>query len=440
MTTLKKELAVNAFYCGSPGQSWAGMWAHPRSNAVDYANIAFWTKLAKTCENGLLDGIFLADALGISDVYQGSPAAMLKAGSFVPSLDPMLLVPAMAAVTENLCFGVTGNVIYEAPYLLARRFSTLDHLTQGRMAWNVVTGVLEATSRAMGLTSWISHDERYAAANEYMELVSKLWETSWDTHAAVKDKTTRTFTDPTKVRAITHEGKYFRCNAIHLCEPSPQRTPLIFAAGSSGPGMDFLARHAECGFIAAGSKESVRKSVRAIREQAIQHGRQGQDIKIFLGMTIVTAATQTEAKALLAEYQRYSDLEGNLAFKSGYVGVDFSKYELDEPLPNQKTNASQSAMSQYASKVWTIRDLGSFEPMDDREIFLVGSASQVADQIVEWMDETDIDGINLIRTVEPEGLQSFCDLVVPELQSRGAYKTAYRQGTLREKFFPGISG
>lgn len=439
MTKPHREISVNAFYCGSPGQSWAGLWSHPRSNSCDYNTIEFWTQLARTCEEGLLDGIFVADALGISDVYKGSPAAILKAGSFVPSMDPMLLVPIMAAVTKHLTFGVTANTTYETPYLLARRFSTLDHLTRGRVAWNVVTGVLEATSKAVGLKTWASHDERYLAAEEYMELMYKFWERSWDDDAAVRDKASGTFTDPAKVRAIHHEGKYYHCHGTHLSEPSPQRTPVIFAAGSSPAGMDFLAKHAECGFISAGSKESVRKTVQAVREKAVQHGRRGEDIKIYMGMTIVVAPTEAEARALQQEYARHNDLEGNLAFKSGFVGVDFSKYGLDDPLPNQKTNASQSAMAQYASKAWRIRDLGLFEPMEGKEVFLVGSSQQVCDQIVSWVEETGIDGINLIRTVEPEGLHAFCKLVVPELQNRGVFKTRYREGAMREKLFSSAS-
>jgi FMN-dependent oxidoreductase (nitrilotriacetate monooxygenase family) len=412
----------------------------PRAQEGDYNTIAYWTRLARTCEDALLDGIFLADALGIADVYRGSPAAMLKSGSFVPSMDPMLLVPVMAAVTRHLSFGITGNTTYETPYLLARRFSTLDHLSQGRVAWNVVTGVLEATSKAVGLRDWVPHDQRYKAADEFMQLTYKLWEQSWDDDAARRDKQSGTFSDPAKIRAIAHDGKYYQCHGIHLAEPSPQRTPLIFAAGSSPAGMDFLARHAECGFISAGSKEAVRRTVQAIRDKATQHGRHGEDIKIFLGMTIVAAPTEARARALQREYDAHSDLEGNLAFKSGYAGVDFSRYALDDPLPNQKTNASQSALAQYASKTWTIRDLGKFEPMEGREVFLVGSASQVSDQIIDWVDQTGIDGINLIRTVEPEGLDSFCRLVVPELQERGAFKTGYREGPLREKLFAGSGG
>lgn len=428
-----KEILANAFYSGSPGQSWVGLWAHPRSQATEYTDLAFWTRLARTCEDGLLDGIFFADALGVRDVYKGSPAESLRTGSFAPALDPMLLIPGMAAVTSHLGFGVTGNASIEVPYLLARRLSTLDHLTKGRVAWNVVTGTIEAASRAVGRTEWVEHDKRYEALEEYMDLMYKLWECSWEDGAVVRDKASATYADPARIHVVHHDGPFYRCEGVHLCEPSAQRTPLIFSAGSSPAGLQFLARHAECAFIAGSSKDKVAASVREIRSQAAAAGRSPDDIKVFLGMTIVVAPTEAQARELRAEYARHCDVEGMLAFKSGYIGVDLSKYALDDPLPSQKTNASQSALKQYTSH--TIRDLASFAPMAGQETFIIGSPSQVCDELMDWVRDTDIDGINLMRTVEPEGLEAFCRLVVPELQNRGAYKTAYRPGTLRHKTF-----
>ena len=428
-----KEILANAFYSGSPGQSWVGLWSHPRSEALNYTSLEFWSRLARTCEQGLLDGVFFADALGVRDVYKSSPAGSLRTGSFAPALDPMMLIPAMAAVTRNLTFGVTGNASYETPYLLARRLSTLDHLTGGRLAWNVVTGTIEAASRAVGQSEWIEHDKRYEALGEYMELMYKLWECSWEDGAVVRDRSTGTYADPERIHVIDHNGPCYKCHGVHLCEPSPQRTPLIVSAGSSSAGMEFLARHAECAFIAGSSKDKVAASVRDIRARVAACGRDPSDVKVFLGMTIVAAPTEAEARDLRADYARYCDVEGMLAFKSGYIGVDLSKYALDDPLPSQNTNASQSALKQYTSQ--TVRDLASFAPMPGQETFLIGSTQQVCDEIMGWVRDTDIDGINLMRTVEPEGLESFCRLVVPELQNRGVYKTAYREGTLRQKMF-----
>ncbi|MGE0151430.1 MAG: NtaA/DmoA family FMN-dependent monooxygenase [Reyranellaceae bacterium] len=443
MRTAAKELFVNAFYCASPSQSWTGLWAHPRSTGLRYNEIGFWTDLARSCEDGLLDGIFLADTLGVSDVYQGSAAAILRAGGFVPSMDPMLVIPLMAAATRQLTFGITGNISYETPYLLARRLSTLDHLSCGRVAWNVVTGVLESTSRAVGLTAMRAHDERYKVADEYIALMYKLWEKSWDDDAAVRDPVRRVFTEPSRVRAIDHDGEYFRCKGIHLSEPSPQRTPVIFSAGASASGVEFIAKHAECAFISGGDKRFVANVVQQIRRKAVAYGRLPTDIKIFLGATIVTGRTNAEARDRLHEYGAYCDGQGNLAFHSGNMGLDFSKFALDDPIPKVKTNASQTkidAMTAEPDRVLRVGDLAKFAPIVGRDTFMVGSAVEICDEILDWVRETDIDGLNLLRTVEPESLKSFCDLVIPELQNRGAFKEKYRDGPLREKLFPGSNG
>lgn len=437
-----RQLLANAFYCGSPGQSWAGLWSHPDSKATEYNTLGFWTELAQTCERGLLDGIFLADGLGISDVYEGKPDAMLRAGSFVPLLDPMLLVPAMAQVTRHLSFGVTGNTTYETPYLLARRLSTLDHLTQGRVAWNVVSGVLEATARAVGVQNQVAHDERYAVADEFVELMYKLWEGSWEEDAAVRDKASRTFVDPARVHAIHHAGKYLRCDAVHMAEPSVQRTPLMFSAGASAAGLEFVGKHAECAFIAYGSPDFARKQVRQIRDKAVSSGRAADDVKVFVPATIIVAPTDAQARELQREYEQHTDGAGNLATRSQLIGIDLAKYDLDDPVPSgKKTNASQAAaaaLTTGAQKQLRVRDLMGFG--EGRDLFLVGSPSTVADQLLAWAADTGVDGLNLIRTVEPRGLQAFCELLVPELQNRGAFKTEYAPGSLREKLFPGTGG
>jgi FMN-dependent oxidoreductase (nitrilotriacetate monooxygenase family) len=436
-----KQLLANAFYCGSPGQSWAGLWTHSRSKGTEYNTPAFWTELARICEGGLLDGIFIADALGISDVYEGRPDAMLRSGSFVPALDPMLLVPLMSSVTKHLSFGITGNTTYETPYLLARRFSTLDHLTSGRVAWNVVSGVLEATARAVGLKTMAPHDERYAMADEYMSLVYRLWEESWDDGAAVRDKAAKTFCDPRHVRAVSHDGKYLSCHAVHLSEPSVQRTPVIFSAGASAAGTDFVGKHAECAFIAYGSRDFARKQVGTIRAKCVANGRGPNDVRVFVPATVIVAPTDAEARDIQREYEACTDGAGNLATRSQLIGIDLSRYAPDDPVPGIKTNASQSAgaaLTTGAARVLRIRDLMEFG--EGRDLFLVGSPTTVADKLIEWAAYTDVDGLNLTRTVEPDGLRSFCDLLVPELQNRGVYKTAYVEGPMREKLFPGTNG
>jgi len=245
-----REIRFNAFAMNCIGHQSSGLWAHPRDRSREYVRLSYWAELAKTLERGKFDGIFLADVLGVYDVYGGGPEAALRSGAQIPANDPLLIVPAMAAVTKHLGFGVTSNLSYEPPFPFARRMSTLDHLTEGRIGWNVVTGYLDSAARSAGKSRQTSHDDRYDLAEEYMELVYKLWEGSWADDAVVCDAERRIFADPHKVRAINHHGRHYNLDAIHLCEPSPQRTPVLYQAGTSPRGREFAARRrlaAPCG-------------------------------------------------------------------------------------------------------------------------------------------------------------------------------------------------
>ena len=229
------------------------------------------------------------------DVYQDSADLTLRESIQLPVNDPLLIVPAMAAVTRHLGFGVTVNLTYETPYLLARRFSTLDHLTQGRVGWNIVTGYLESAARAMGLSGQIAHDERYDRADEFLDVAYQLWEGSWDADAVKADKRARVYADPAAVRRVDHDGKYYRVQGYHLAEPSPQRTPVLYQAGSSGRGLAFAARHAECVFVSSQTKEGLRKLVSELRAAVAREGRDPRDIKFFMGITAVVGRTEQEA-------------------------------------------------------------------------------------------------------------------------------------------------
>jgi FMN-dependent oxidoreductase (nitrilotriacetate monooxygenase family) len=436
-----KQLLVNAFYGASPSQSWAGLWQHPDARGANYNTLEFWADLARICEAGLVDGIFMADILALPTKYQGKPDAALRSGMFCPVMDPMMLVPGMAAVTKNLGFGITGNTTYEAAYLLARRFSTLDHLTNGRVAWNVVTGMMPSVAKATGATSLPPHDQRYDIADEYMEVCYRLWEECWDDDAVLRDKATGIFTDPSKIRSISHKSAHFSCDGIHMVEPSRQRTPYIFSAGASGRGMRFAGTHAEACFLGTGIATQAKQMVDTLRKAAMDAGRGADDIKIFNAATIVVADTDKEALELQQEMERYSSTEGNLAFLSTGMGIDLSEFDLDEPLERFESDAIQSMVESLLGatdgKKPTLRDLGKFGPTRKSELYIAGSAQTVCDRLIDFVEESGIDGLNLVRTVEPRGIKSFCDLVVPELQNRGAFKTAYREGTLRDKMSGG---
>jgi len=436
---MTKQIRLNAFDMNCVGHIQHGMWAHPRDRSMAYNTLEYWQDLARIAERGKFDGIFLADIVGVYDVYKDSPDPSVAHAVQVPVNDPLLLIPAMAAVTKHIGFGVTSNLTYEPPYLFARRMSTLDHLTRGRIGWNIVTGYLDSAARGMGLTKQIKHDERYDAAEEYMEVVYKLWEGSWEDDAVLRDRARGLYADPSKVHRVRHEGKHYRVDALHLAEPSPQRTPVLYQAGASARGKDFGAKHAECVFLAGPTKDNTRLTVADLRERAKAQGRDPADILVFLGRAVVVGRTRKEAEEKYGDYSRYASIEGALAHFSSVTGIDFSRYDPDEPLRYEKNDATNSILRAFtidSSEAWTFgeKSLGS------RNVPLVGSAEEIADELQSWVEDTDIDGFNLSRVVTPEGLEDFVDLVVPILQERGVYKRDYADGTLREKLFgPGRS-
>lgn len=435
MTAAKKQILLNAFNMNCVGHINHGLWTHPRDRSTDYRSLAYWTDLARTLERGLFDGLFLADIVGVYDVYQGNVDTTLRESIQLPVNDPLLLVPAMAAVTRHLGFGVTVNLTYEQPYLLARRFSTLDHLSEGRIGWNIVTGYLDSAARAMGLERQLPHDERYDRADEYLDVLYQLWEGSWADDAVHRDKAARIFADPSRVRSVRHHGKYFDVEGHHLSEPSPQRTPVLFQAGSSGRGQRFAARHAECVFISPPNKAAARKTVQDLREQLVRAGRRPDDVKVFVGAAVVPGRTTAEAREKYADYRAYASREAGLAHFAASTGVDFSAYDLDAPVDYAPTNAIESASQAARQQGWTRRKLLELFELGGRYPAIVGNAAEVAEELQSWLDETGVDGFNLSRTVVPESYEDFIDLVVPELQDRGLYKTRYAEGSLRHRLF-----
>jgi len=434
---MTKEIRLNAFAMNCVAHQSPGMWTHPRDRTAEYNRLPYWIDLAKALERGRFDGLFLADVLGVYDVYGGSADAALRHAIQVPVNDPLLLVPAMAQVTEHLGFGVTCTLSYEPPYTFARRMSTLDHLTRGRIGWNIVTGYLDSAAKGAGLKGQSAHDRRYDIAEEYMEVVYKLWEGSWEDDAVLRDRRRGIFAQPEKVHRIVHQGENYHVDAIHLCEPSPQRTPLLYQAGASGRGREFAAAHAECVFMSAPSKQVIAPLVADIRARAARRGRDPRDILVFTLITVIPGATEAEAKAKLADYRRHISHEGALALLSGWTGIDFSRYALDDELRYIKNDAMNSAIEALTvadpGKVWTVREIAEHVGIGGRGPLLVGSPAQIADALESWMAATDVDGFNLAYAVTPESFADFVDLVVPELQRRGIYKRDYRAGTLREK-------
>ncbi len=438
-----KMMQIYAFDMNCVGHINHGLWTHPRDQSVRYTDLDYWTDLAMTAERGKLDGLFLADIVGVYDVYEASAATAIETGAQIPVNDPLMPISAMALVTRSLGFGVTVNTTYEPPFLLARRLSTLDHLTKGRIGWNIVTGYLDSAARSMGLERQPDHDARYDTAEEYLDVLYKLWEGSWDDDAVLRDRQAGVFADPSKVRAVRHEGRRYRMEGIHLSEPSPQRTPLLFQAGASARGQDFAGKHAECIFIASATPQAARPIVDGLRRKARDFGRGDDALRILNLLTVVVGRTEKEARDKLEDYRRHASVKASLAHYSSSIGIDLSKYGMDEPIAEMTTNANQSALAaitRQAAKPVTLRAIIDQMVLGSRMKPVVGSAEQIADHLQKWIEEAGIDGFNLARTVAPESLRDFVDLVVPVLQERGLFKADYAQGPLRQKLFGGESG
>jgi long-chain alkane monooxygenase len=432
----RRQIGVNAFDMNCPTHLVAGTWRAKGSRASEYKDIGYWTDLARTCERGLMDGIFIADVLGVYDVFAGSNDGALRGGAQVPVNDPSLVVPAMAAVTEHLGFGITASTSFEHPYTFARRMSTLDHLTKGRVGWNIVTSYLESGAKNIGMDAQVRHDNRYDIADEYMEVLYKLWEGSWEDDAVVADPERNVYADPEKVHPIEHEGEYFKVPGIHLSEPSPQRTPLLYQAGQSKRGKRFAAEHAEAVFMGAPRAEILRGNIDDLRTRLVEAGRDPFDIRVFSSYSTIVAPTRAEAEEKRARYRELIDPEGTLVLWSGWLGYDLSPYDLDEPLRHVHNEAMQSTAETFGGGSWTVRNFIEELGFGADGPNAWGDPVEVADQIEAWVDATGADGLNLNHVVTPATYVDFAELVVPELQRRGRYRTAYDEApTLRDKFF-----
>lgn len=436
---MTKEIRFNAFVVNRPVHQSPGLWRHPRDRSTSYQDLGYWVELARTLERGRFDTVFLADGIGVNDVYGGGIEAALRHGSQVPTNDPILLIPAMAHATRDLGFAVTGNLSFEQPYLFARRLSTLDQLTRGRLAWNIVTGKSAAGAKGLG-RGIVAHDRRYDIADEFMEVVYKLWEGSWEDDAVLWDREAGIFADPAKVHRVRHDGEHYRLDAIHLTEPSPQRTPLLFQAGGSQRGRQFAARHAEGIFLAAPSKTVAGAVVRDVRRRAAENGRDPAELLFFPLVTVITGETEREAKAKLADYQSYISHEGALVLFSGWTGIDLAGRDPDEVLRfENRDNGVVSTIEAFTTadpdRSWTLREIARHAGIGGQGPVIVGSPTQVADELQSWVEEVGADGFNLAYAVAPDSYVDFVDLVVPELQRRGACKRDYAPGTLREKLY-----
>ncbi|MBI3224170.1 MAG: LLM class flavin-dependent oxidoreductase [Mycolicibacterium cosmeticum] len=426
-----KRLILNGFTMPTVGHISPGLWRHPDDGAHRYASLKYWIGLAKLLESGGFDALFLADVLGPVEVFEGSPDAALRNGTQLPVSDPLLAISAMAAATEHLGFGVTASTSYAQPYLLARTFSTLDQLTEGRVAWNVVTSMIDSAAQNVGLSQQYDHDERYDRAQEFLEVTYKLWEGSWENDAVIRDRVRGVYTDPAKVHRIDHDGPFYHVRGPHLCEPTPQRTPVIFQAGASDRGQEFAARNAELVFLGGRDAAEIGRSVASVKQRAEAAGRDPGHLKFVTSVTVITDADETAARAKHSDYLQYSSVEGALALFSAFTGHDWSGHDLDETVERTDTNASQSTLASGRGR--TLRDITDSMAIGGLHPTIVGDPVQVADELEILADTADLDGFNIAHAISPGSFEDFITYVVPELRRRGRVYPNYLPGTLREK-------
>ncbi|PLR31447.1 5,10-methylene tetrahydromethanopterin reductase [Chimaeribacter californicus] len=437
---MKKPFILFGFMMNVVGHLSAGLWRHPDDQATRYTDINYWISLARLLDDAGFDALFLADALGQLDVYQQLPDAALRGAAQMPVNDPLLLVSALAAATRHLGFGITVSTTYEQPYLLARKFTTLDHLSNGRVAWNIVTSMLDSAARNLGMTQQIPHDERYARAQEFVDVTCKLWEGSWEADAVTRDKLAGIYSNPQKVHAIGHHGRYYQVPDAHLSEPSPQRTPVLFQAGTSARGSLFAAVNAEVVFMAGLTPQAIRTDINTLRQLAAEQGRDPASLRFIAAVTVVTGADDRDAQARYQAFQQYISQDAALALFSAWTGVDWSAFDLDRPLEYIETEACRSALASLtridSGRQWTLREAADTIGIGGLHPTLVGGPQAIADQLEQFAEEAGVDGFNIGYAISPGSFEDFVRYVVPVLKARGrmAERPAHPL-TLRERLF-----
>ncbi|GAA1536594.1 FMN-dependent oxidoreductase (nitrilotriacetate monooxygenase family) [Microbacterium ginsengiterrae] len=436
--TDRKQLILNLFEMNCVSHITHGLWRLPGNNRTRFNEIGYWQELAERAEDGGFDAIFLADVVGAYDTYRDGLETSLAEAVQIPSNDPLLVVPVMAAASRRLGFGVTFSTTYEPPFSFARRMGTLDHLTAGRVGWNIVTSYLPNAARNFGLADQIEHDQRYRIADEYLDVLYKLWEGSWDDGAVVADRERGVYARPEGVRYIDHRGEHFQVAGPHLVEPSRQRTPVLFQATGSPAGTAFAGRHAEAVFTGGRDVAEFRRNKRNIQDALVRNGRLPNDAKFLVQAGVVVGRTDEEAAEKLELYRRYSSVEGILAHSS--LPFDPLAHAPETPLSEVLTRAGLDP----TSGPWAAGADGTVGQFLDRitagregRFFVAGSPTTVADEIERWLDEDGIDGINLRQYHTFGTLTDFAELVVPELRRRGRLPSADEvrddRRTLRER-------
>ena len=433
MGDIMKTLHLGLFDNPQANGSGTATWRYPSSQRHLFDRLPYWLEIARICEDAHFDFLFLADAWGWAELDGRRPDICTTESLDLPRLDPAVVAAALTATTRRLGLVITASTLLEHPYALARRLASMDHLSEGRLGWNVVTtGTADTAVKAFGVPM-VAHDERYAMADDFMQLVYKLWEGAWEPDALERDKSGR-FADPEKVHRIDHDGPYFRSHGYGNTSSSPQGTPVLFQAGSSAAGRGFGGRHAEAAFLGGGSVDVLAEQARAIRAEAVRAGRRANAVKVMTSFDCVVAPTRREATAKHDAILAAQNPDVAVASYAMFTGLDLSSYDPDTPMTELRTELSQTQLTRFAGRTvgqvlqdWAAHGVGAAP--------FVGSAVEVADHISALADEADLDGILLHPQVQPTSTIDFVELVLPILRDRGVAPIDRTSATLRQRLF-----
>lgn len=425
MAAQRRPLILSAFLMNTTSHIIGGAWRREESQQHRFNELSLWVDLVRELEDAGFDIAFFADVVGLYGDYEGGWASHLRKGLQIPSNDPLVLISALAATTRRIGLAMTSSVIQAHPFTFARQLSTLDHLSGGRVGWNVVTSALENSHRNFGGAELTSHGDRYNLAEEYLDVAYKLWEGSWDDGALLQDKTAEhsrgrgLHADPAKVAKIHHASENYRIEGPHLSAPSPQRTPYLFQAGSSPRGQEVAARHAEATFSMAPRRDIAAAHAAEVRRRAVEFGRAAEDVKFIQGLSFVIGSTEAEAQQKARELDEAIDVEALIAHTGGSLGLDLGYLPLDTPINDIETEGAQGHLAEIRKMTkdgsMTLRDLAHFRAQATR---VVGTPEQIADELAAWQD-AGIDGVNLINSSIPGSYHEFIEHVLPVLRERG---------------------
>lgn len=434
---MAKRLVFNGFSMNAVSHVFHGLWRRPDTRQTSFNELETWVDLVRILEKAKFDALFVADVIGVDPAYKGSWDTYINEAVQIPINDSGALIGALIGATENLGLTLTSSILQEHPFNFARKLSTLDHLSKGRIGWNIVTSVSHNAAQNFGLDRIVPHDERYAWADEYVEVLYKLWEGSWDEGAVINDAAANRYADPSKIHRIHHEGRRYKVLGPHLSQPSRQRTPVLFQAGASRAGRAFAARNAEGTFIVAVNPEGARRQITETRALVAAAGRDPHDLLFIQGLNVVVGGTEEEARRKARDYDEDVSVDGLLAHISRDLGIDLGRLDPDRPVEELEIDGVQGVIRAFEEghpgQKATVRDLGQAYAHACR---ITGTPETIADQLEEWQ-RAGIDGVNLIYSTTPGSFIEFAQEVIPVLQARGLAQKDYGPGTYRERLFPG---